>query len=60
MSIAFNAFGIILLVSRSYAVLLSVCIGVGGWVAKFFKRVAHGEGGFCIDKEGAKFCLRGG
>ncbi len=31
MSIAFNAFGIILLVSRSFAVLLSVCIGVGGW-----------------------------
>ncbi len=31
MSIAFNAFGIILLVSRSCAVLLSVCIGVGGW-----------------------------
>ncbi len=31
MSIACNAFGIILLVSRSFAVLLSVCIGVGGW-----------------------------
>ncbi len=31
MSIAFNAFGIILLVSRSVEVLLSVCIGVGGW-----------------------------
>ncbi len=31
MSIAFNAVGIILLVSRSFAVLLSVCIGVGGW-----------------------------
>jgi hypothetical protein len=31
MSVAFNAFGIILLVSRSFAVLLSVCIGVGGW-----------------------------
>ncbi len=31
MSIAFNAFGIILLVSRSCVVLLSVCIGVGGW-----------------------------
>jgi hypothetical protein len=32
MSIAFNAFGIILFVSRSCAVLLSGCIGVGGWV----------------------------
>ncbi len=31
MSIAFNTFGIFLLVSRSCAVLLSVCIGVGGW-----------------------------
>ncbi len=31
MSIAFYTFGIILLVSRSCAVLLSVCIGVGGW-----------------------------
>ncbi len=31
MSIAFNAFGIILLVSRSFAVLVSVWIGVGGW-----------------------------
>ncbi len=31
MSIAFNAFGIILLVSRSFVVLLPVCIGVGGW-----------------------------
>ncbi len=31
MSIAFIAFGIILLVSRSFAVLLSVWIGVGGW-----------------------------
>ncbi len=30
MSIAFNAFGIILLVNRSCAVMLSVCIGVGG------------------------------
>ncbi len=31
MSIAFNAFGIILLVSRLCVVLLSACIGVGGW-----------------------------
>ncbi len=31
MSIAFNAFGIILLVSRSFAVMLSVCLGVSGW-----------------------------
>jgi hypothetical protein len=31
MSIIFNAFGIILLVSRAFVVLLSVCIGVGGW-----------------------------
>ncbi len=31
MSIAFNAIGIILLVSRSFAVLLSVCIDAGGW-----------------------------
>ncbi len=31
MSIAFNASGIIFLVSRSFAVLLSVCINVGSW-----------------------------
>ena len=31
MSIAFNACSILLLVSRSCVVLLSVCIGVGGW-----------------------------
>ncbi len=31
MSIALNALSIILLVSRTCAVLLSVCIGVGGW-----------------------------
>ena len=31
MSMAFKAFGMILLVSRSFAVLLSIWIGVRGW-----------------------------
>ncbi len=31
MVITFNAFGIILSASRSFAVLMSVCIGGGGW-----------------------------
>ncbi len=43
MSIAFNAFGIILLVSSSCVVLLSVCIGVGGWGWPSFSSVWHME-----------------
>ena len=29
-------------------------------VAEFFKLVAHGDDSFCIDEEGAEFCLCGG
>ncbi len=61
MSIAFNAFGIILLVSRSCLVLLSVCIGVGGWgwpsslsMWRMERAVFH------IEEEGAEFRLRSG
>ncbi len=61
MSIAFNAFGMILFVSRSCVVLLSVCIGVGGWGWPSSSSVWRMEMAFfCIDEEGAEFRLHGG
>ena len=43
MSMAFKAFGIILLVSRSFAVLLSFWIGVRGWGWPISSSVLHIE-----------------
>jgi hypothetical protein len=61
MSNAFNAFGIILLVSRSCAVLLSVCIGVGGWGWPSSLSMQRMETAvFFIDEDGAEFRLCGG